>query len=211
LTTDFGLKDGNVGVMKGVIWGISPRRAIAARLGPYRFVGPDNGVITSFLETAEESGWPVEFFALDQPQFWLPEVSHIFHGRDIFAPVAGHLATGVPLENMGEKINDPVLVQFSRPQRTENRLIGEIVYVDNFGNLISNIQRSDLHTQKEIDVSLGGVMLHGLAETFGDQSAGEFVALYSSVGDLMVSVVNGSARDRLQLKSGDPIEVHFQD
>ena len=138
LLTDFGLKDGNVGVMKGVILGIaqdativdlshhiSPqnvheaalillrsvsyfpastihvvvvdpgvgtsRRPIAAQLGDQYFVGPDNGVITMLLDFTKKQGLTVKIFHLNQPQYWLAEVSNVFHGRDIFAPAAGHL------------------------------------------------------------------------------------------------------------------------
>src|SRR3972149_2437787 len=141
LMTDFGIKDGNVGVMKGVIWGIAPdvqisdlshtiqaqnireagfilarsvpyfpkgtihvavvdpgvgtqRRPMAARIGDWFFVGPDNGLITMWLEHAEKENWTSEFVHLDRPEYWLPVVSHVFHGRDIFSPAAAHLARG---------------------------------------------------------------------------------------------------------------------
>ncbi|MBU4224345.1 MAG: SAM-dependent chlorinase/fluorinase, partial [Chloroflexi bacterium] len=172
LMTDFGLKDGNVGVMKGVIWGICPqaqiadlshtiqpqnvpeaalilfrsapyfpkdtihvvvvdpgvgtaRRPIAAQIGSQRYVCPDNGVLTMILERAEQEGWPVEIVHLDKPQYWLKEISHVFHGRDIFAPSAAHLAGGLPLRDLGTPIHDPVKLALPKPQRTENGWRGE--------------------------------------------------------------------------------------
>jgi len=162
LMTDFGLKDGNVGVMKGVILGIAPqtqiidlshtispqdvieaalilhrsvpyfppgsvhvvvvdpgvgtaRRPMAAELDGQYFVGPDNGLITRWLERVEREGKPARFFHLNQQQYWLPEISHVFHGRDIFAPSAAHLVTGVPLEKLGSSILDPVRLALPQP------------------------------------------------------------------------------------------------
>lgn len=257
LMTDFGLKDGNVGVMKGVIWRFDPqaqiadlshlispqnvaeaalilnrqatffpagtihlvvvdpgvgttRRPIAARLGPYFFVGPDNGVLTRLLERAESEGWPVEIVHLDRPQYWLPEVSHVFHGRDIFAPTAGHLAAGVPLNELGTVIHDPVRLQFPQPERTAQGWRGQVIHADHFGNLTTNIRREQLGEHSpEVRVRLRGVEMHGLAHTFGERPTGELVALYGSSGDLIISVVNGSALETLKADIEDPVEVIF--
>jgi len=254
LTTDFGLKDGNVGVMKGVIWGIAPdaqiadishsispqniregalilarsipyypsgsihvavvdpgvgtqRRPIAARLGAQRFVGPDNGLITLLLERAERELWPVEIVHLDKPQYWLPDVSYVFHGRDIFAPVAGYLAAGVSLEMLGSPIDDPVRLQLPRPERTESGLRGEVIHIDHFGNISTNIRYEQLGEGLIATVRLGGIEVHGLVKTFGERPAGELIALYGSTGNLLVAVVNGSASQRLNTKVGDEVEV----
>jgi len=254
LTTDFGLKDGNVGVIKGVIWGIAPdaqiadishsispqniregalilarsvyyypsgsihvavvdpgvgtsRRPVAARLGAQRFVGPDNGLITLLLERAERELWPVEIVHLDKPQYWLPEVSHVFHGRDIFAPVAGYLAAGVSLEMLGSPINDPVRLQLPEPERTESGLRGEVIHIDHFGNISTNIRYEHLGEGLNATVRLGGIEVHGLVKTFGERPAGELIALYGSTGNLLVAVVNGSASQRLDTKVGDEVEV----
>jgi hypothetical protein len=254
LTTDFGIKDGNVGVMKGVIWGIAPdaqiadishsispqniregtlilarsvpyypsgsihvavvdpgvgtqRRPIAARLGAQRFVGPDNGLITLLLERAERELWPVEIVHLDKPQYWLPDVSYVFHGRDIFAPVAGYLAAGVSLEMLGSPIDDPVRLQLPRPERTESGLRGEVIHIDHFGNISTNIRYEHLSEGLNTTVRLGGIEVHGLVKTFGERPAGELIALYGSTGNLLVAVVNGSASQRLNTKVGDEVEV----
>ena len=258
LMTDFGLKDGNVGVMKGVILGIAPRaqivdlshfispqnvreaalilersvpyfppetihvvvvdpgvgtsrRPIAAQLGTQRFVGPDNGVITLLLEHAERHGWPVAFVHLDRPQLWLPEISHVFHGRDIFAPVAAHLANGAALSDLGTPVSDPVRLALPRPECTPVGWRGEIIHIDHFGNLASNIFSQHLpgwlDAAEKVTVRLRGVEIRGLVETFGERAPGELVALFGSTGNLIVSVVNGSAAGALGAKVGDPIEV----
>jgi hypothetical protein len=254
LTTDFGLKDGNVAAIKGVILGLAPdvrlvdlsheispqniregawvigrtapffpegtihvvvvdpgvgtaRRPIAARLGPQRFVGPDNGLCTPLLERAEQSGGPVEIVHLTDARFWRPQVSHVFHGRDIFAPAAAHLARGERLSQMGETIADPVRLSLPRPVVGGRGLVGEVVYVDHFGNLASNIRDEDLDGWDEVVVRLRGRRIGGLVRTFGERRRGEVVALFGSTGNLIVSVVNGSAARRLGAKTGDRIEV----
>jgi S-adenosylmethionine hydrolase len=258
LLTDFGLKDGNVGVMKGVILGIAPqaqivdlshlippqnlpeaalilarsvpyfpsetvhvvivdpgvgtvRRPIAAQLGSQRFVGPDNGVITMLLEHAERQGWPTAFCHLDRPQFWLPEISHVFHGRDIFAPAAAHLANGTPLSAVGTPIGDPLRLRLPQPECTHTGWQGEIIHIDHFGNLASNIRLDNLtdwlSAPEAIRVRLCGTEIHGLVKTFGERAPGELVALFGSTGNLIVSLVNGSAAQKLGARVGDAFTV----
>ncbi len=258
LMTDFGLKDGNVGVMKGVIWGIAPeaqiadlshligpqnvreaawilgrsapyfpegtvhvvvvdpgvgtkRRPIAARCGPQRFVGPDNGVLSLLLARAEAEGWPVEIVHLNRPEYWLEEISHVFHGRDIFSPVGAHLAAGVPVAALGDPIDDPVRLSFPRPERTDGGLRGEVMHIDHFGNVATNIMRTDLKGVEQVAVQLRGTEVPGLFATFGERPVGDLMALYGSTGSLIVSVVNGSAASRIGAQIGDPVEVRFAD
>lgn len=254
LTTDFGLKDGNVGVMKGVIWSLAPqvhivdlshligaqnvpeaalilfrsapyfppgsihvvvvdpgvgtaRRPLAARLGEQFFVGPDNGVISYWLARVENEGQPTRFIHLDRPEYWLPEVSHVFHGRDIFAPVAAHLASGVALEAMGTPIFEPVRLELPRPQRTEKGFLGEIIHIDHFGNLSTNIFIEHLQGMRVISVSLGNHTIRAFVRTFGERASGELVTLFGSTGSLIISEVNGNAAVRLGAKVGDRVEV----
>jgi S-adenosylmethionine hydrolase len=256
LLTDFGLKDGNVGVMKGVIWKIDPeiqiadlshliqpqnilegtlilarsapffpagtvhlaivdpgvgtaRRPMAARLGDQFYVLPDNGLITLLLERAEAVGDTCEFVYLDQRQYWLPRVSHVFHGRDIFAPCAAHLASGVLLQDLGSPLHNPVRLKFPALELTAEGLWGEIVHVDYFGNLSTSVRREHLGEARSVRVRLGGVEINGLVHTFGDRPPGELVALFGSTDSLIISVVNGSAAERLGVKVGDPVEVLF--
>ncbi len=258
LMTDFGIKDGNVGVMKGVIWGICPdaklidlshmvgpqniqeaalilaravpyfpkgtihqvvvdpgvgtqRRPMAARIGDWFYVGPDNGTITLLLERAEQEGWRCEFIHLDKPQYWLKDVSHVFHGRDIFSPCSAHLASGVPLKDLGTVMTDPVRLQLPKPVRTKNGWRGEVVHIDHFGNIASNIRTEHLgemlDRKEKVSVQLNDTEVKGMVDTFGERPDGELVALMGSTGNLILSVVNGDAASRLNAHVGDPFEA----
>ena len=254
LLTDFGLKDGNVGVMKGVILGISPRarlidlshlvgpqdvrqaawilgraapylpdgtihlavvdpgvgterRPLAARLGPHLFVGPDNGLMTRLLQRAERLRQPTAFVHLDRRERWLPEVSDVFHGRDIFAPVAAHLANGVSLEQIGTPVADPVRLLLPRPEMIPQGLLGVVEHIDHFGNVRTNITRQDLGAEPSAVVRIAGATIDGLVRTFGERPAGELIALFGSYGDLILAVVNGDAAARLGARVGDEVEV----
>jgi len=254
LLTDFGLRDGYVGVMKGVIWQIGPeiqiadishnispqnvlegaiawgrtvpyfpdssvhigvidpgvgtqRRPIAARLGSHYFVLPDNGLISILLDSAEKKDQLIEFVHLDNPKYWLSEISNVFHGRDIFSPVGAHLAEGIQLNELGSPIDDPVLLEIPRPQSSPNSVRGEVISIDNFGNLASNIMQNDLLGLGAVTVHIAGAEIDGLVNTFGERPPGELIALYGTHADLLISVVNGNAAQQLKVNVGDSIEV----
>jgi len=183
------------------------RRPIAARLGKQFFVGPDNGVFTLMLRNAQRDGEPVQVVHTNRPRYWLENVSAIFHGRDIFAAVGAHLAAGVPLEELGEIINDPVLLDLAEPRPIEGGWEGVITRVDHFGNLESNIDASLIKDLGPVDVIVGGAAIHGLVETFGAARAGDLVAMIDSSGVIAVSVVNGSAAGFLNVAQGDSFRI----
>lgn len=254
ISTDFGLQDGNTGVMKGVIYGIAPdvkivdlthligpqdvkqiayvlarqvfyfpensvhiivvdpgvgtvRRPIAARAGSQLFVGPDNGFLTLIYERAEKEGWPLKVVHTDKTQYWLPDVSDIFHGRDIFSPVGAHLAAGVPLEDLGPEISDPVRLDLPKPQWEGDTLHGEIVRVDHFGNMISNIPMDMLAGMDHAIVNVNDHPLEGIWRTFGEKPVGTLMALPCSTGYLMISVNQGSAAARIDGERGNAVMV----
>ncbi|RPI79946.1 MAG: hypothetical protein EHM41_23445 [Chloroflexi bacterium] len=256
LITDFGLKDGNVGVMKGVILSMAPeakivdvthliepqniveaglillrsapyfpkgtihvvvvdpgvgtnRRPMAARLGDQFYVGPDNGIITMLLERIERSHQPVQMIQLDNPRYWLPDISNVFHGRDIFAPVAAHLANGVSLTSIGTPIYEIERLKLPRPEPTSYGLRGEVIHIDHFGNISSNIMREHLGDRPDVRVRLRDKEIKGMVRTFGDRPIGELIVLYGSTGNLIVSVVNGNAARVLGVRPGDKVEVHY--
>jgi S-adenosyl-L-methionine hydrolase (adenosine-forming) len=183
------------------------RRPIAARLGRQIFVCPDNGLITPVLEQAEKAGERVKIVQLDQPRFWLPVISSVFHGRDIFAPVGAALANGIPLEEVGSPIDDPVRVSQPQPEKLENGWRGEIISIDHFGNANANIDSGHLEGMKNVQVRTGGRVIKGLVETFGSRDSGELVALIDSDDRLSIAVVQGSAAREIGIQVSDPVEV----
>lgn len=184
------------------------RRPIAARIKDQYFVVPDNGVLTRIFDRAASEEWAVEIVHTNRPRYWMPEVSDIFHGRDIFAPVGGHLAAGVELQELGEVVDDPVRIEIPYARKTDRGVQGEISMVyDYFGNIITNITREDLKGLDDVDVTLCGTTIPGLVRTFGERPEGSLVALFDECGYLYVAVTNGSAADRLHPEVGDPVLV----
>jgi S-adenosylmethionine hydrolase len=184
------------------------RRPMAARLGDHFVVGPDNGLFTPMIEDARKANLPVEFVALDNPEYWLPNVSHTFHGRDIFAPAGAHLAHGVPLQKLGSKFNDPVLLTMPKPEKTENGFRAHISVVDAFGNLTTDLPASLLNG-RPVTVKVKGHTIDSLSPSYGHKPAGTIVALIDSEGYLEVAVVNGSGAKTLNAQVGDAVEVEF--
>jgi S-adenosylmethionine hydrolase len=254
LLTDFGLQDGYVGIMKGVILGIAPgvqiadishaieaqdvlqgaltlrravpyfpggtvhlavvdpgvgtsRRALAGQLGEQYFVGPDNGVFSLAQEQVEAHGGPVEWVHLTRPEYWLPRVSTVFHGRDIFAPAAAHLANGVPLNKLGQPIHDPLRLALPQPQRTAQGWSAQVIHIDHFGNLATNLRREQVDLAREIVIHAHGREIRGIMQAYGEAASGELVALFDSNDLLSIAIVNGNAAEMLQAKVGDPVEI----
>lgn len=183
------------------------RRGIAARLGSQYFVGPDNGLLSLLMSKAEGKNETLSIVHLDQSKYWLPEVSNVFHGRDIFAPVAAHLASGIPLSSLGTSISDPVRINIPMPTRISRGWLGEVIHIDHFGNLSTNLTVSHLMPKKEVVVKIKGEQISGLISTFGERPVGSLVTLLDSSASLAISVVNGSAAQVLNAVVGDKIEL----
>lgn len=267
--TDFGVADGYVGTMKGVMLDIAPgarlvdlshdiapqnvrqaayvlytaypffpphtvhlvvvdpgvgsaRRAIALRTPVGDFVGPDNGVF-SYVMACENVEAIVE---LANPRYQLPDVSHTFHGRDIFAPAAAHLAAGVSIEELGPVVSDPITFPAPRLEIAPDRIVGEVLHADHFGNVITSIGRLNWHegelalqspfrqTQsaesvcfpaQEVTVSAAGREIAGVYSTYAMVERGQVLALVGSEGHLEIAVREGSAAQALGLKPGDEV------
>ncbi len=258
ITTDFGLTNGFVGVMKGVIYSIAPdakivdishlisaqnvlegayamwraapffppgsvhvgvvdpgvgtnRRPMGARLGDQYFIAPDNGLLTPLISDAERKGEVVEFVHLDNPKYWLPKISNTFHGRDIFAPTGGHLVAGVPLSELGTPINDPVLLDMPRPEKTENGWLAHVTIIDIFGNLTTDLPAESLDGRRDLIVRIRNREIDGIIDSYGHRVVGDLVAVVDSEYYIEVAVVNGSAARTLGAQVGDTVEVIYRD
>jgi len=237
LTTDFGLADPFVGIMKGVILGIAPnaqlvdithdiraydtlepafiidsayryfpdgtvhvvvvdpgvgsaRRPIAARAKGHIFVAPDNGVLSCVLQSDPTASTPSVHW-INNRSLFLNSISQTFHGRDIFAPVAAHL--------------DFVKKALPTPRPQGDRLVGTVLRVDKFGNIVTNLRRN--HLSRGFSIRLRGLSITRLCSSFSEAEPGEFFAIEGSTGYIELALNQGSAADRLNVALGAEIEL----
>lgn len=184
------------------------RRPIAVQTAQAVFVAPDNGVLTPILQSGASGGSPMAVIHLTRREYWLPQVSHTFHGRDIFAPVAAYLARGVPITSLGEPISDPVVLDLPQPRRMpDGSLEGQVVYVDQFGNLVTNIPAEWLDRAVQWRIEVAGHTVERLSATYSDVPSGHLLALIGSVGALELAVREGSAARALGVSIGEPVSV----
>lgn len=196
----------------------SERRAIILRTPRADFVAPDNGVLSYIIQESAglvddnntgcrqvelEPG--VQAVAITRSQFWRSPVSPTFHGRDIFAPVAARLSLGFPLADFGEAVTSVRVLPLSHPYRApDGTLVGHIIHVDGFGNLITDIKDDDLPRTKEaLTVSVGGRQIPGLSRTYAEGEG--LLALIGGSGHLEISVREGSASAFLGAGIGDEV------
>jgi S-adenosylmethionine hydrolase len=184
------------------------RRLIYAEIGAQRYLAPDNGLLSLVLNAA---GGPAKLLlTLENPQFWLREPSRTFHGRDILAPVAAHLAGGLDPSLLGPKTDSLESLEWNSPEGRGDQVAGEVLYVDSFGNLITNLRHEDVMPCGEpatVIVECGGALVCGIAPTYGAASPGQCIALYDSQGRLEIAVVRGSAADTYRLAAGARVVV----
>lgn len=188
------------------------RRLIALQAEGHTFLAPDNGVLTQFLETERILG----VREIAQPAWFLREVGATFHGRDIFAPVAAHLAAGEPFYKIGPPIDPASCIRLSdlRASLSEDGTItGRVVHVDCFGNLVTNISRKELNRlrertgEKALVVRVGESEISGLQRTYGEVPSGTVMALIGSRECLEIAVNCGSASRVLQISAGAIVTV----
>ncbi len=181
----------------------SERRALAGRLGRHYFVAPDNGVLTHVLQGAPVSALHV----VSNPDFAPAEASPVFHGRDVFGPVAAFLAAGGSIASLGPSVDADSLAKLPLvpPSRAGDATTGVIIHVDGFGNLISNLR---LTPGRWGSVEFGAHRVP-LARTYGDVAAGELVAVCGSSGFLEVARNGGSAAELTGGTRGDVITLRI--
>lgn len=183
------------------------RRPIGLKIGDQYFIVPDNGLITTMLEEGERAGDDIQIVHLNNPEYWLPEVSRTFHGRDIFAPTGAHLAQGVPLQELGDPINDPIRIDFLQPKKTDYGWEAHITIIDVFGNLTTDLPVKYIPDANEVTFHYKDHTIPGLVESYGHREPGELIALVDSENYIEISVVNGSAAEKTGANIGDIIEV----
>ncbi|MCA9735237.1 SAM-dependent chlorinase/fluorinase [candidate division KSB1 bacterium] len=237
LTTDFGTRDGFVGVMHGIILGKAPhvhiidlthkipahdvraasfllqahtpffpkqtihvavvdpgvgsdRAVLLAELHGSYFLAPDNGLLSFLIDQPN-----VNFYRAQKKEYWLPQVSQTFHGRDIFAPLAAQLANGCDVNEIFTEVakNEIVPLEKISVTKSPNSVRGLFVHYDRFGNLITNIRREDLHADKEFIIQFGNTKLYGLSSSYAEKKRGELLAIFNSFSLLEIAVNQGRA------------------
>ncbi len=250
LLSDFGLQDGYVGTMKGVILSICPdaklvdlshliapqnvrsgafvllasygyfppgtvhlavvdpgvgteRGAIAVRTRSSFFVGPDNGLFSLVLRN--ETGW--EARSLENPQFRRSPMSSTFHGRDLFAPAAAHLALGVRFDTLGSACA-PVFPRWGQPIIGKGEVQGEVIHIDRFGNAVTNVRSEVLEKQgpgEKWTIEAVKSQINSIHKTYGRVGTGEALALSGSSGFVEIAVNQGNAASKLNLEMGTKV------
>ena len=196
----------------------SKRRILAGRTRRGTYVGPDNGVLSWALESEEVQA----IISVTQSLYWLDEISGTFHGRDIFAPVAAHLARGVPIERLGIPITDPIRLPLSSPhQEADGAVHSEVIYIDRFGNLVTAIRlhledhrivnlpdrNEEVRLSQKTRVEILGQHIDSIRHNYADVAPGELVALVGSSGHLELAVRDGSAATILKGYIGARVRV----
>ena len=196
------------------------RRAIILRTPQADFVAPDNGVLSYVIQRLSSFPWKdfaqlneielspnMEAIHITKSEFWRLPVSPTFHGRDIFAPVAARLSLGYQPSDFGERIDKVRVLPLSRPHMTTNGvLIGHVLHIDSFGNLIIDIRHDDLPCRKQsLSITAGNNVINGLVSTYAEGKG--LMALIGSSGYLEIAFKNGSAAAFLNARIGDQVVI----
>ncbi len=185
------------------------RRPLAIESGGHFFVGPDNGLL---IPAAERFGEP-KVFHIENAKYFRQPVSSTFHGRDIFAPVAAHLLNGLPVTELGPQLTEYIKLSFGIGFRRGHVLEGEIIYIDSFGNVITNIAGGLLHelaqpgTSVVVEVSRKSVSAR-CAHTYAEGEPHELVVIVGSHGQVEIAAHMSSAAQRLRARPGETILIH---
>lgn len=185
------------------------RRPLLLVTRNYFFVGPDNGLFTMISRKENIN----QIITLDKKEYHLSDVSTTFHGRDIFAPVAAHLSMGVKPNVLGHKMDSWLCLGFEGPLIKAGKLSGEILHVDTFGNLVSNIDEgrlSQFTRGRPFVIRVKRKTIRGLKKGYWEGEKDEPMALFGSSGFLEISVREGNAQKVLKMKRGDKIEIGRQ-
>lgn len=178
------------------------RKAIIVETESYYFVVPDNGLLSLVLEAEK----PRRIVEITKDEYFLKPTSHTFHGRDVFAPVAAHLSLGVPIEKFGTEVQDLIRIEVAKPVFLDaGKAKGHILYVDTFGNAITNVPASMASSSFRLIIK--GVLVDKVYSSYSQATPGEIFVIVGSSGNLEISAKEESAANKLGLKEGDKFGV----
>jgi S-adenosyl-L-methionine hydrolase (adenosine-forming) len=189
--------------------GVGTSRAIlCVELEGHKLLVPDNGCWT---EWAALSRSVPRVWQLTEKRWWRPDVSPVFHGRDIFAPAAAHLSRGESPAQLGKPAASWHRLALPTPTLNQGHWEGEVLFTDEFGNLLTNLPGTALLQQgvPPLNITIAGVTVNRVVRTYGEAETGELIALVSSSGNLELAVVQGSAAVRLGAGTGTPVTVRW--
>jgi S-adenosylmethionine hydrolase len=182
------------------------RRLIYAKIGSHAFLGPDNGLFSRLALAAS----PTTIIAVTKSEFWLPQVSRTFHGRDILAPVAAWLSLGLKPERLGPKLEQLVMLPRVEVRVSGRKIAGRVQSIDSFGNLITDISASTLENIPRGETTIitcDEHQTHGIFNTYADQPEMTLIALVGSSGQLELAIVGESAAMMLGVKAGTTVTI----
>ena len=185
------------------------RRPLVVKTARYYFLGPDNGLFSYIFDEEDE----VEVREIENQQYHLESAGHTFDGRDLFAPAAAWLTTNKPFESFGRRLEERVVSPIVEPKRGAYGLVGEVVYVDHFGNLITNFMLKHVDAVRSAApregpaLQIAGHRVNGLVASYAEGSKVEPAALINSNGVIEVFVKEGSAAQWLKVGRGEPVAL----
>jgi S-adenosyl-L-methionine hydrolase (adenosine-forming) len=185
------------------------RAIVYARIGQQQFIAPDNGLLSRLAARTP----PTKLIRLADPAYWLERVSTTFHGRDIMAPVAAHLALGLDPDRLGPPLDRLTAIDWPEPRQHRNRIDGAVIEIDSFGNLITNLT-ADLFAGRPTDrracIVCNIYETWGIYHAYAEQPSGTLVALIGSSGRIELALVGDNAARRLGIGIGSPVTLAWE-
>ncbi len=188
----------------------SERRGIGIRIRGRMAVGPDNGLLELVSRDVGDVREARDALAvvLNVRALWRHPVSPVFHGRDIFAPIAAALASGTPMREVGDAIDSIVPLAIPRPGRTADGVIGHVIHVDRFGNVVTDIPK-DMLPKQAFTLGAGNTLVTRSVQYYAQAEDGEVVTLVNSAGHLEIAMNGSRAADTISVRRGDAVELRI--
>jgi S-adenosylmethionine hydrolase len=184
----------------------SQRQPLIIQSADFLFVGPDNGVFSFILQNEEIT----EIISISNRKFFLSKPSSTFHARDIFAPVAAYLSIGVDIREFGAPATECSKLFIPQTKVTKRVVIGEIIHVDNFGNLITNIEAKSIQNKRIRDIEVKRKQISQIAKSYCDVPQGKIGVVIGSSGFLEIAANQGNAAELVKVEIGTKIKINFK-